>query len=218
MRHIFLDRLGWKLLSVVVATLLWFSVVDEQSLVTSQPVPVFYAHLSKDFEIGSEVTDRVRLEVRGPARKLTAASLAGTAVRIDLAGVAQAGEQTFTISTTNIDLPDGVVFLRAVPSQLRLRFDRHATRDVPVEVRLAGAPPPGYRIAREEIKPETLRIGGPENNVEHVAVAQTDAIDISKVTGQAQFRANTYVADPQVRFESPPVVAVKIWMEKTPAN
>ncbi len=218
MRHLFLDHLGWKLLSLTVAALLWFSIVDEQSLVTSQSAPIFYSRLSKDFEIGSEVNDRVRLEVRGPSRKLTATSLAGTAVRIDLAAVQQAGEQTFTISTSNIDLPDGVVFLRAVPSQLRLRFDRHATRDVPVQVRLAGPPPAGYRIARQEIKPETLKIGGPENHVQQIEIAQTDAIDVSKVTGQAQFRANTYVADPQVRFESPAVVAVKIWMEKIPAD
>lgn len=215
MRHFLFDHLGWKLLSLAVATALWFSIVDESSLLTSQSVPIFYTHLPKDLEIGSEMPDRVHLEIRGPARKLTPESLAETSVRIDLSGIQRPGEQTFTISTTNINLPDGVTFLRAVPSQLRLRFEQHASREVPVEARFAGPPPAGYRVARTEVVPATLKIGGPEGRVRNIQAVQTDAIDVSKVFGEEQVRVNTYAADPQVRFESPPVVTVKVWMEKS---
>ncbi|MGH9664873.1 MAG: CdaR family protein, partial [Bryobacteraceae bacterium] len=184
----------------------------------SQSAPIFYTHLPKDLEIGSEVPDRVHLEIRGPARKLTPESLAETSVRIDLASIQHPGEQTFTISTTNVHLPDGVTFLRAVPSQLRLRFDQHASREVPVDVRFAGPPPPGYRVARTEVQPPTLKIGGPEVRVRGIQLVQTDAIDVGRLFGEAQFHVNTYAADPQVRFESPPVVTVKVWMEKIPPN
>lgn len=218
MKHLLFDHLGWKLLSLGIAAALWFGMIDESLLLTSQSVPIFYTNLPKDLEIGSNVPDHVNLEIRGPARKLTAESLAETSVRIDLSGIQNPGEQTFTISTTNIHLPDGVVFLRAVPSQLRLRFDQHASREVPVEVRFAGPPPAGYRVARVDVRPPTLKVGGPEAHVRNLQSVQTDAIDVGKLFGEADFHVNTYAADPQVRFESAPVVTVKVWIEKIPAN
>ncbi|HLJ14374.1 MAG TPA: CdaR family protein [Bryobacteraceae bacterium] len=218
MKSFIFAHFGWKLLSLGIATALWLAIVDEPVLLTSQPVPIFYTHLPKNLEIGSEVPDRVHLEVSGPARKLTSESLAETSVRIDLSRIQHPGVQTFTINTSNIDLPDGVTFLRAMPSQLRLRFERYASRAIPVDVRFAGPPPLGYRVARKEVQPETLQIGGPEDRVSQIEFAQTDPVDIGNVFGEAQFRVNTYVVDPQVRFESSPMVTVKIWMEKIPQN
>ncbi|MEO7142934.1 MAG: CdaR family protein [Bryobacteraceae bacterium] len=218
MKGLVFDHFLWKLLSLAVAAALWFAVVDEPTLLTSQSVPIFYTHLPKDLEIGSEVPDRVHLEIRGPARKLTSTSLAATAVEIDLSGNEHPGEQTFTISTTNINLPDGVTFMRAVPSQLRLRFERHASRDVPVQVRFAGSPPIGYRVVKTIVQPETLRIGGPEDRVRQIEFAQTDPVNIGNVSGKAQFRVNSYIADPQVRFESSPMVTVRVIVERIPQN
>jgi hypothetical protein len=203
-------NLAWKALSLVIAGVLWFLVVGEPELVTSQPAPIFLKNLPRDIEVGSDIPDRVHLELRGAAGKLTAARLADTAVFLD--AMAAPGERTFTIGPGNLNLPRGVTFLRAVPSQLRLRFDRLMSKEVTVQVRTTGTN--GLKVVRLDVQPKTLKVTGPENHVQQVDSAQTDPIDVSKISKQGQFTVHAYVADPQVRFESPPSVTVKVWIQR----
>ncbi len=211
-------NLGWKALSLVIAGVLWFLVVGEPELVTSQPAAIFLKNLPRDLEVGSDMPDRVHLELRGPAGKLTAARLADTAVFLDLASVEGPGERTFSIGSGSLNLPRGVTFLRAVPSQLRLRFDRLMSKEVAVQVRTTGTR--GLEVVRQEVQPAMLKVTGPENHVQQIDSAQTDPIDLSKIAKQGQFTVHAYVADPQVRFETSPLVTVKVWIQRleTPAQ
>jgi len=115
-------------------------------------------------------------------------------------------------------LPPGVKLVRAVPSQLRLRFEHRMDRDVPVQIRFSGAPPQGYRIQHVEVQPPRVRVVGPQSRVEQVSSAETDPVDLDAVVGEREFRVHAFVTDPQVRFVSEPVVKVKILMEKIPAG
>ena len=205
---------GWKLGSLVMAVLLWFAIVGEPELVTTHAVPILYRNLPGDLLIGSDAQDSVRVELRGPSAKLSEASLSDLAVMLDLRNVSGPGERTFTLADSDLRLPEGVALLRAIPSQLRLRFARRITRDVPVTIRFASALPAGYRIIQQEVFPAVLRISGPEQRVDAVAGAETDAIDLSAVTKSSEFHVNTFVADPQVWLESPPLVTVRVTIDK----
>ncbi len=208
-------NLEWKLLSLFLAVGLWFIVVREPELVTAQSVPILYKNLPKNIETGSEAPDRVHVEIRGPAGKLTPASLANTAVLIDLSSVESPGERTFTVAESSLHLPSGVTFMRAVPAQLRLRFEETLSKDVPIQVRIGTPPPEGYRLVQQEINPPRVRIAGPESRVRPIETAQTDPVDLSGVLGRTELRVHAYVTDPQVRFEGSAMVAVKLIVEKT---
>ena len=104
--------------------------------------------------------------------------------------------------------------LRSIPSQIQLRFAHVKSKDVPVELHFGLPLQPGLRIARQQVTPETLHITGPENRVDAVLNAQTDAIDLSGVHQDAEIRVSTFVADPQVWLESSPVVVVRLTIEK----
>jgi hypothetical protein len=206
---------GWKAGSLLLAVALWFAIVGEPELVTTRAVPILYKNLPGGILIGSDAVDLVRLELRGPSGRLSPGALADLAVTLDLASVNGPGERTFTLSDTDLHLPQGVTFLRAIPSQLRMRFGRRKTKDVPVEVRFAAPPPIGYKVTGQEVVPEVLRISGPEPRVDAVQRAQTDAIDLSAVTQTSEIRVNTLVADPLVWLESPALVTVRLTIEKS---
>jgi YbbR domain-containing protein len=208
------NNLHWKLCSVAIAVVLWLMVVPQSELVASRSVPIFYRNLPPDLEIGSDMPDRVHIEIRGPASKLSPASLESVAVQLDLTPVDGPGDRTFTISTESLNLPRGISFLRAVPSQLRLRFDHILSKEVPVQVRVGTALQEGYKIVRENVDPPRLRIIGPEKRVRPIEVAQTDPVDLSGVISKAEIRVNAYVTDPQVRFQNAPLVAVRIEVQK----
>ncbi len=208
-------NLAWKLGSLALAVLLWFAILGEPELVTTHTAPILYKNLPQGLLIGIDALDQVRVELRGPSGKLSPDRLAEMAVLLDLADVKGPGERTFTLSDADFHLPQGVTFLRSVPSQLRVRFAKLVSREVPVTVRVSAPPPAGYRVIHQETVPDRLRIAGPEPRVTSVRSAETDAIDLSGVTANTAIKSNAFVSDPQVRFEVSPVVTVKVTIEKT---
>src|SRR5262245_57932009 len=91
------DNWRYKAGSVVLAGLLWLGLVEESELATSVLAPVQYRNVPKDLEMNSDVSDKVHLEIRGPASKLGPAVLADTRVLLDLSSVTRPGERTFPI-------------------------------------------------------------------------------------------------------------------------
>jgi YbbR-like protein len=209
------ENLGWKLLSILIAAALWYGFVGQEEVATSVPVAMQFQNIPADLEVMSEPVDRLFLRLRGPAARLQSAALSQVSLRFDLAQIQSPGEQTFTLGPQNLGLPAGVEPTRIVPSQVRLTFERRATRELPVEVRYAGPPPAGYRVTSQNVSPETVRVIGPESRVQHVQTAQTDAIDLSSAISDTEFRAPVYLPDPQVRLENPSAtVSVRVSLEK----
>ena len=205
---------GWKLGALALSTVLWFAIVGEPELVTTRAVPILYRNLPPDLLIGSEALEVVHVELRGPAGRLSGSSLADLEVLLDLSSVTGPGERTFTLSEADLRLPDGVTFVRAVPSQLRVRLAHKKSKEVPVQVRFTSAPPAGYQVTKSEVFPDMLQIAGPEARVDAVTSALTDAIDLSRMTQSQEIRVNTFLSDPQVWLDSPPMVRVKVTIEK----
>jgi hypothetical protein len=205
----------WKLASLAVALVLWFFVAGEPELVAIQSIPVLYRNLPPALLLLSDAPDQVRAELRGPSGRLTRATLSDAFAAVDLAGVAGAGDRTFTLSAQEFSLPQGVRFVRAVPSQVRLRFDRILLKTVPVELQLKGHLPAGYVIAAQNIQPRTLNISGPESSVSAIQAAETDPLDLSTLTGTTEAKVNAFVSEPRAQFESAPVVTVQLVIEKS---
>jgi hypothetical protein len=206
---------GWKVGSLALSVLLWFAILGEPELVTTHTAPILYKGLPQGLLIGIDALDQVRVELRGPSGKLSPDRLAEIAVLLDLSGVKGPGERTFTLADGDFHLPQGVTFLRAVPSQLRVRFSMLMSREVPVDIRIYAPPPAGYRIVSQVATPDKLRIAGPQGRVSSVTNAETDAIDLSGFTASTEIKVNAFISDPQVRFEGSPVVTVKLTIEKT---
>src|SRR5579863_7966972 len=133
-------NLGWKLLSLAMAVVLWALVASEPELFTFTTVQLEYKNLPEDLEIASEPVSRVSLELRGSTGVLSALNDNATrpAVVLDMSDELP-GEHTFTVNAGSVKLPRGVSLVRAQPSQVRFTFERRLTRRIPVVVRFAGA-------------------------------------------------------------------------------
>ncbi len=216
MKRFLTENLAWKLLSILLSFLLWVVVAREPELATSISAPILFRNIPKDLDLASDVPERVQLEVRGPAPRLTPASLSQAAVVLDLSDL-QPGEQTFTIHDRNIrQLPIGVMFFRAVPSQVSMRFERLISKDVPIEPAYERSPPEGYSVTSYRFDPPKVRIRGPESRVRNIDYVKTDPIDISGIVSEASRRAHVRVGDPQVHLESSPQVQCVVTLQKLP--
>ena len=213
-RRLFTVNIGAKTLSIAIASLLWIAIVGEQELVTAVDVPVEYRNFPKSYEVSSGSVNRVNLLIRGPSGKMNDSFLKDVAVIIDLEGVRRPGDWTFNLDDGAIRIPSGLELDRATPSQIRMRFEDRTARDVPVQIRYAGNPMPGYRIARQEVYPDHLRVVGPRSRVEDLKSIDTDPIDLNGVISEIETRVSTFVDDPQLRIDGNSIVRVRLVMER----
>jgi hypothetical protein len=124
-------NLGWRLLSVLLAVLLWVAVEGEPELVTLQSVPVFYRNVESNLALVANPPASIRIELRGASDVLSRDNLANVAVLLDLAGLTEPGEKVFPVTRTNLTLPAGVRFVRSDPPELRLHLDRASKGNPP---------------------------------------------------------------------------------------
>jgi hypothetical protein len=187
---------GWKLLSLVVAVVIWALVASEPEMTTFTSVQLQYKNMPEDLEISSEPEETVRLELRGPSGELRGDGLR-PAVVIDVGGVGP-GQHTFIVGDRNVRLARGVTLVRANPSQVSIEFEPHAERTIPVQVRWTGAEPATFHV-----QPRAVGIEGPSSHVARIAAAVTDPVDVSRMPGSAM-KVNLITApeDSYVRFKS----------------
>ena len=207
-------NIGWKLLSLAIAILIWGLVASEPELSTFTTVRVEYKNLADDLEISSEPVSAVVLELRGPSGELHGVTEVRPSVVLDMSN-ARPGERTYTIGESAVRVARGVRLVRSIPSEVRFHFEPRRTRTVPVEVRFVGQGQNGYEVAHFEVIPIEVRIVGPRSRVARVNSAVTDQIDVSNVVGSSQFNVNLLVEDPYVRLEGSPEATVIITMRKS---
>src|SRR6266446_3074674 len=207
---------GWKIFSLLVSVLLWFTFARDPEVGTFVAVPVEYRGMPDDLEVSSDLVGSVSIDLRGPSGEIENFNAAKSAVVLDFSDIHKPGERTFQIDERNISLPTGMRLVRAIPAQIRLQFEQRTSHAVPVRVRFSGAAPKGYGVARYDARPAELTIVGPASHVKKIEYAVTDPIDVAAVVGQSQFQVNAFVGDPHVRFEKPVKISVTVFMEKKP--
>jgi YbbR domain-containing protein len=204
---------GWKLFSLMVSVLLWFTFARDPERGAFVAVPVEYRGMPEDMEIGSDLVESVAVDLRGPSEKIANFSAAKSAVVLDFSGIHTPGEQTFQIDESNISVPSGMRLEHAIPAQIRLRFEPRTELAIPVQVHFSGAAPKGYQLDHYNVAPQELTVVGPESHVKRIGYAVTDPVDLSSVVGESEFHVNAFVGDPHVRFEKPMKISVKVYMQ-----
>jgi len=203
---------GWKLLSLAIAVVVWGVVANEPELSTFTTAGIEYKNLPDELEISSEPVSTVKLELRGPSGQLRGVGDgASPEVILDVSDV-RSGERTFPIGDGNVKLVRGVHLVRAIPSEVRLRFERHAERTVKVIPHFR--PREGYDVAAYSVTPDSIKIAGPASHVAQLDTVLTDEVNIPARAGTFEYPVNTFVDDPYVRFPDVSRVNVKATIRK----
>jgi len=212
-KYIF-SNLWLKLVSLCLAVLLWWAISHDPTVEAVVTAPLEFHHAPDNLEMSVETSPQVKVRVRGPERTVRSLSPADVQAIIDLTGV-HSGEHTFDVTVKQVHLPDGVHVVQIEPSQVRITFDRSATRTVEVRPRVIGTLVSGYRITNVSADPDKINIIGPQHRVDGVADAITDPVDATGVMGSATFTTHAYVTDPLVRVQKPEPIHVTVTTTKT---
>ena len=212
-----LHNFGLKLLSLLLATGLWFMIArDEQPAEVAIHAPIVFQHVPQQLEISSESVPEAQIRVRGPERMIRQLKTNEVQAEIDLAGV-KSGERTFDLTSHQIRHPREIEVVQILPSQLHLAFDTRATREVEIRPRVTGTFATGEQIVKVDADPPRITIAGPRQHVERIDAATTDPIDATGTLGSAVFTTNVYVPDALVQVEQAGVIRVTVVVQKVGA-
>ena len=214
LKHLFFHNFALKLMSLLLATGLWFMISrDEQPAEVAVRAPIVFEHVPSDLEVSSESIPEAQIRVRGPERVIRQLKTNDVQAEIDLAG-AKPQDRTFDLTSQQVRHPREVSIVQIVPSQLHLAFDTRLTREVEIHPRVRGNFASGDQIVKVQADPSRITIAGPSHHVEKIDAATTDLIDATGTLGTGVFTTTVYVSDPLVQIEHATSVRVTVIVQK----
>jgi YbbR domain-containing protein len=188
MRSSFLDRffdiisvnIGTKIISVVIAVLLWGVVLGSRNVEATKDVSLEVI-TPPELVVSNELPDKISFRLTGPKAFLRAVlDRHEDPIRVNLVG-AKAGVVTYRFFSDNIRVPIGVKVTGINPTAMIIKLEAVKKKEVPVRAEISGIPPEGYKLTQVRIRPETVRIRGAQSHVDSVAELQTAPIDVSEL-------------------------------------
>ena len=171
-------NLGLKLLSLLLAILLWSYVVSSNPSITrTKDINGLTAYLSNESTLNAnrlalasdpaEALDGISVRLEVPQSSYALADADNVQVTLDLSSVRAAGAQEVPLRATTTY---GRV-TRILPESVKLEFETYDSRSVPVNAAVSGEQQENtwYNITR--LNPEELVISGPSSVVQTVASA-----------------------------------------------
>jgi hypothetical protein len=89
------------------------------------------------------------------------------------------GAYRLQLRTGDLALPPYVRVVSIEPSEIALRLDHVATREIPVNVPLLGTPEANYRVSEVLARPVAAVVRGAASLVSEVTLLQSEPVDIS---------------------------------------
>ena len=169
---------NWSLagLSLVLAVMLWVFVTDVENPTRTDffpaTIPIETVNVSRDLAVASLSESAVSVRISASEDSWDDLTRDNFRASVDLSGVSQREvEVTVRVEVTGAG---GVEIVEVSPGRVTVSLETVTSKAVPVQVKLAGAPPLGYAASPATVLPEQVMVSGPESLVNLVEAAVAD--------------------------------------------
>lgn len=206
-----------KLLSLALAFAIWVAVTGEQRGVQDFSVPLdLKLPESRILTVAPPTTVTVRL--RGAESLLRRLDTVPMELGVDLSDLAPGGADVQLTREQLLGVPRGIDVEFIDPDRLSLEIDRRARRELPVDPVFLGQPPEGYEFYGARVDPPTLRIEGPETEVNALEVLRTNPIRLDNRKQPFTARVGTVPGGTATRAVDPTPIEVRVDVDATPVE
>ncbi len=195
-------NLGFKLLAVVVAFMLWGVSHSTTSRERGFDLPVTVEGVPEDLVVTEQSTDTVNVRVRGSRAALRRMLEEDLIYPADLSG-AKVGVTRHEVETGDLELPRGLQIVSRSPARIDFTLARRARKAVPLKPDLTGEPAPGFRLEGVEIDPRRVWVTGERSEVLRLSEVLTETVDMTGQTASFEKRVR------------PLLVGRNLWLENT---
>jgi YbbR domain-containing protein len=181
LRALFLEDWTLKALALLVTLGLWYAVTTQRAPATKRlhDVPLEFL-LPDNVDIGNDPLDKVDVMLEGSQDKLSVLTSRDLVAQVDVTTLLP-GDRNPRLTEKNVlmELPEGVRILEITPRSITLHLEPVVEREVPVEARFEGEPPPGFERGPAQVTPARIRVRGPQSHVNSVERAFTETISLA---------------------------------------
>jgi YbbR domain-containing protein len=202
-------RLGLKVVSLVLAALIWLVVSGEQIVERAFRIPLEFTNLPAALELAGDAPIVVDVRVRGSSGALSRLSAGELVAVLDLRQ-ARPGQRLFHVTGTEVRAPFGIEVVQVTPSSLAMTFEPSATREVTISPTVEGQPADGFEVRSITTDPPAVVVAGPATAVKATREAITEPVSVANATATVTEVVNVGVADPAVRLRSTQSVRVTV--------
>ena len=160
-------RNSWlaRIMCVIVASILWVYVMNEQNPITTRSftVPLQTVHLQDDMLV-KDLPETVNVRVSGTRSQIAALRTADVKAFIAFEGASK-GRNTYRVTA---QVKNGEV-IEITPSLLQLEIDTQVSKEMKLEARIVGVPHSGITVSRMDLNPLQVKISGAEERINQVA-------------------------------------------------
>jgi YbbR domain-containing protein len=202
-------HVGMKVVSIVLASLLWLIVSGEQIVERALRIPLEFTNVPSQLEIVGEPPNVVDVRVRGSSGALSRIAAGELVAVLDLR-TAREGQRLLHLSAAEVRVPFGVEVVQVSPSNFYMTFEPAARKLVPVVPEVDGEPAAGYEIGTVTAEPPAVEVEGPRSAIAALTSAVTEPVSAAGAAGPVSELVTVGVPDPSVRLTKPEPVRVTV--------
>jgi hypothetical protein len=201
-----------KLVSLLLATSLWFLVAGEEKVDMTVQIPVEVINLPQHLEIANQMRTELDVTVTGPQALIR--TLNRDVIRtIDLAQ-ASAGPVVVENNIDSIPMPWGVRVLRIKPAELIFNLDKLVNKKLPIQAITTGQIPKGYTLISVMLEPSHITINGSEAILKNIEGLRTKPLNINGLTASTMTHTELDISDEIANIIGQPAVTASIIIEE----
>lgn len=169
-----------KIISLVLALLLWSFIMGERRLEVGYPVPLELQSLPEGLMVANQIPSLIDVRVSGPRTLLSKISPNDISIIVDLTDL-KPGLTTFKRLEERLNLPSGLRVTRLSPSFIDLKLERIKQKLVPIKIILSGEPLTGFKVGKVRVVPDEVIVEGAESELKNVTEVTTEDVDLKGV-------------------------------------
>ena len=208
-------NLGYKLIAVGVAFLLWGVAHSSSSVERGFDVPMVLRGIPDDLVIVDQSSDEVNVRIQGTRAALRNVASVDLEYPVEVSG-AKPGVLTVEVDPTPLELPRGARIVSRSPSRVDLTLARRGGKAVRVRADVAGEPAPGLVVGEVSVEPPRVRITGAQPEVLRLSEVLTETIDVTGATADVEKDVPIALTGSHVWLEEQQPVRVRVRIEPAP--
>ncbi len=217
MKGFFTKNLSLKLISILLAVILWYFVISEKGGETALSIPLDFRNIPSSLIIIKNPIESINIRINGPVTLLRGLSPREVKAVIDLSN-AEPRVAEFGIQPEQITVPRGLRVTMVSPASIMLRLERLIRKNLLVEAILVGKPFEGFKITGKWVDPPAVEIVGAQNELKGLRKIFTEEVDVSGLKQDTIKKASLGLGGLHIKSVSSQEVKVNIKCGKVAAE
>lgn len=176
MKEKLLNNLGFKVLAVAIAILLWGTIVNitdpaDTRKITNVTVNMINedALLDKGYTYEILEGSKISVDVKGPTSVIQSLSSNDIYATADFSTISPVSDYiTIEAKCTKAGIDENDINIILKTNQVKINIENRETKSFDIDILLSGSPAPGYYLGDADVSPVSIKITGAESMIESI--------------------------------------------------